>query len=125
MTDAAARWQTLTGQGQVVQNLVYNPSSGNWELEQQAVIEAVTGNLYLAVDDLEAHVADQLLDYKFSGWAVSGTAVYLGYEDKSGNYYVAYFETSTGVITYAVGTGGIVAPGSYSGLSYGSFASKF
>lgn len=52
MADAAARYQTLDGQGNVAWNLVYNPSSGNWELEQQAVIEAVTGNLYVALDEL-------------------------------------------------------------------------
>jgi hypothetical protein len=139
MTDAAARYQSIDGEARVVQNLVYNPSSGNWELEQQGVIEAVTGNLYLAVDELESKldsaqavlvtidqaIDDQLLDYSFSGWVVSGTAVYTGYEDKDGNYVVKYFETSTGVVTFAVGSGGIVAPGSYSGLSYGSFASKF
>lgn len=53
MADAAARYQTLDGQAKVAWNLVYNPSSGNWELEQQAAIEAVTGNLYLAVDGIE------------------------------------------------------------------------
>jgi hypothetical protein len=72
-----------------------------------------------------AEVQDALADYKFSGYVVSGTAVYLGYEDKGGAYYVQYIETSTGVVTYAKGTGGIVAPGSYSGLSYASFASTF
>ena len=125
MADAAARYQSLDGEARVVQNLVYNPSSGNWELEQQSVIEAVTGNLYLAVDDLEQYVLDLLEHYKFSGYTISGTAIYIGYEDKDGNYYVKYIETSTGVVTFATGTGGIVAPGSYSGLSYGSFASKF
>ncbi|MHA2064553.1 MAG: hypothetical protein ACXABY_09260 [Candidatus Thorarchaeota archaeon] len=54
MTDAAARYQSLDGQSQVTHNLVYNPTSGNWELEQQAVIEAITGNLYLAVDEVES-----------------------------------------------------------------------
>lgn len=125
MTDAAAPFQSMDGRGQAVHNLVYNPTSGKWELEQQGVIESVSSNLYLAVDDIEQYILDQLDQYKFSGWAVSGTAVYLGYEDKDGNYYVSYFETSTGVITYSKGTGGIVSPGAYSGLSYASFASTF
>jgi hypothetical protein len=75
--------------------------------------------------DILAMITDNLSNYFFSGYVVDGTAVYLGYEDKAGVYYVQYIETSTGVVTYAVGTGGIVAPGAYSGLSYDSFASKF
>ena len=75
--------------------------------------------------DILAMITDNLSNYFFSGYVVDGTAVYLGYEDKDGAYYVQYIETSTGVVTYAVGTGGIVAPGSYSGLSYASFASTF
>jgi hypothetical protein len=75
--------------------------------------------------DILAEIQDNLQDYFFSGYIVSGTAVYIGYEDKGGAYYVQYIETSTGVVTYAAGTGGIVAPGSYSGLSYASFASTF
>ena len=132
MTDAAARYQSLDGQAQVSQNLVYNATSGNWELEEQAFTDVITGNLYLLLDDVEtlltaiqASADDQLSDYKFSGYVVSGTAVYIGYEDKSGAYYVQYIETSTGVVTYAVGTGGVPIPGNYSGLSFGSFASKF
>ena len=83
------------------------------------------GDVEIDTDALEQLVADQLQQYKFSGYVVSGTAVYIGYEDKAGNYYVQYIETSTGVVTYAVGTGGIGVPGDYSGLDYGSFASKF
>jgi hypothetical protein len=78
-----------------------------------------------SAEDILAMLTDNLKNRFFSGYVVVGTAVYLGYEDKDGVYYVQYIETSTGVVTYAVGTGGIVAPGSYSGLSYGSFASKF
>ena len=67
MTDAAARYQSLDGQSQVTHNLVYNPTSGNWELEQQAVLEAVTGNLYLLLDDVETlltaiQVAVEIMD---------------------------------------------------------------
>jgi hypothetical protein len=78
-----------------------------------------------SAEDILIMITDNLQNYFFSGYVVDGTAVYLGYEDKDGVYYVQYIETSTGVVTYAVGTGGIVVPGSYSGLSYDSFASKF
>ncbi len=85
-----------------------------------------SGALTAEVDiETDAFTEDQLQDYFFSGYLVSGTAVYLGYEDKGGDYYVQYIETSTGVVTYAVGTGGIVAIGSYSGLSYDTFATQF
>jgi len=99
--------------------------AGGVELWDGIVDISVSGDLYVVVDDLEQYILDQLDQYKFSGYVVSGTAVYLGYENKAGAYYVQYIETSTGVVTYAVGTGGIVAPGSYSGLSYDSFANKF
>lgn len=85
----------------------------------------LVGDVQIDTDALEQHIVDQLAQYKFSGYVVSGTAVYIGHEDKAGAYYVQYIETSTGVVTYAVGTGGIPIPGNYSGLDFGSFASKF
>jgi hypothetical protein len=89
-------------------------------------VGATVPRVTLASDDpLLVEIQDSLADYFFSGYVVAGTAVYVGYEDKAGAYYVQYIETSTGVATYAVGSGGIVAPGSYSGLDYGSFESKF
>jgi hypothetical protein len=75
--------------------------------------------------DILAMITDNLDDYHFSGYFVDGDNVYAGYENKDGEYYVEYFNNATGVVTYAVGSGGIVAPTSYDGLSYGSFASKF
>jgi len=53
MTEAAGPFQSMDGRGQAVHNLVYNTTSGKWELEVQGVIEAVSSNLYLAVDELE------------------------------------------------------------------------
>lgn len=85
----------------------------------------LAGDILIAVDDLEQYTLDQLFHYKFSGWTVSGTAVYLGYEDKDGNFYIQYFETSTGVVLFHKDTGGIPAPGTWSGLAYASFASTF
>jgi hypothetical protein len=53
--------------------------------------------------------------------------VYLGYEDKDGAYYVQYINTATGVVQYAVGTGGLPADPStgYDGLSFDNFKDKF
>ena len=106
-----------------VQLFVWDTSELEWVKMEQPTIEA--GDLYVAIDDLEQYTLDKLDQYKLSGYVVSGDDIYVGYEDKDGNYYVKYIDTATGVVTYAVGTGGIVAPGSYSGLSFGSFASKF
>lgn len=80
----------------------------------------------LASDDpLLVEQQDTLQDYFFSGYNVSGTAVYIGYEDKAGAYYIMYVETSTGVVTFAKGTGGIPTPTNYSGESFASFATTF
>jgi hypothetical protein len=88
MTDAAARYQSIDGEARVVQNLVYNPSSGNWELEQQGVIEAVTSNLYLALDEVEAKL-DSLYAITATGQSVldSGNSTY---RDRGGLFGVSF-----------------------------------
>lgn len=82
----------------------------------------------LASDDpLLVETQDSLVDYKFGGYYVTGTDVYLGYEDKGGAYYVQYIATATGIVQYAVGTGGLPADPTtgYAGLSFGDFKDKF
>jgi hypothetical protein len=77
--------------------------------------------------DILAMITDNLDNYKFGGYYVTGTDAYLGYESKDGAYYVQYINTSTGVVQYAVGTGGLPADPStgYAGLSYDDFKDKF
>jgi hypothetical protein len=110
--------------GLAVQQWVWNTVTGKWEKAIQPEF-SLTGEVKVDNEELEQLISDQLEDYKFSGYSIDGDNIYTGYERKDAAYYVTYYNLATGVITYAVGTGGIVAPGSYSGLSYGSFASKF
>ena len=112
MTDAAARYQSLDGQAQVSHNLVYNPTSGNWELEQQAVIEAVTGNLYLALDDVETlltsidtRIADSQEVYELVDWA-TGDPTYIGFLDKDGNYIIKKYDMTNKTVTFSSGSSG-------------------
>lgn len=140
MTDASARYQSLDGEARVVQNLVYNPSSGNWELEQQGVIEAVTGNLYLAVDEIESKmdsaqavlvtidqaIDDQLKNYKMDDYDVSAATKYVGYQNKAGNYYIKRINTSTGAVDYSYGASGYsTAWTNRATESYNDFATEF
>jgi hypothetical protein len=80
-----------------------------------------------SAQDILAMIADNLQNYKMGGYYVDSTDVYVGYEDKDGNYYVEYYDTSTGIVQYAVGTGGLPADPStgYDGLSYDNFKDKF
>jgi hypothetical protein len=77
--------------------------------------------------DILAMITDNLQNYKMGGYYVDSTDVYVGYEDKDGNYFVEYYDTATGIVQYAVGTGGLPADPStgYDGLSYDNFKDKF
>jgi hypothetical protein len=113
-----------TVSGFAAQQYVWNTDTLVWEKAIQPEF-SLTGEIKVDNADLEQLISDQLADYKFSGYSIDGDNIYTGYERKDAAYYVTYYNLATGVITYAVGTGGIVVPGSYSGLSYDSFASKF
>jgi hypothetical protein len=80
-----------------------------------------------SAQDILAMIADNLQNYKMGGYYVDTTDVYVGYEDKDGNYFVEYYDTSTGIVQYAVGTGGLPADPStgYDGLSFDNFKDKF
>jgi hypothetical protein len=77
--------------------------------------------------DILAMITDGLDNYKMGGYFVDSTNVYVGYEDKDGNYIVEYYDTSTGIVQYAVGSGGLPTPPAdeYDGLSYDNFKDKF
>jgi hypothetical protein len=127
MADADARWQTLDGEGRVVHNLVYNPTSGNWELEQQAVIEAVTSNIYVQLDAMEQLQTDTLQDYFLDDFDTSNDPTfYLGFQTKGGAYYIARYNTSTGAVDYTAGSSGYsTAWTNRTSESYSDFASTF
>jgi hypothetical protein len=72
-----------------------------------------------------AMLQDNLQDYFFAGFETITTVDYLAYEDKVGAYYVQKIDNATGIVTYAVGTGGEPGPTNYAGLSYGAFNTKF
>jgi len=110
--------------GLAVQQYVWDTDLVTWVKAQQPQF-SLTGEIQVDNAELEALVEDTLQQYHFSGYIIDGDNIYTGNENKDGDYYVEYYNLATGVVTYAVGTGGIVAPGSYSGLDYGSFASKF
>jgi hypothetical protein len=110
--------------GLAAQMYVWNTSTVQWEKMQQPTIEA--GDLYVAVDDLEQYTLDQLLQYKLDDFDVSGDPVYIGYQDKDGNYYIKRVNLSTGAVDYTVGTSGYSSAWTNrASESYSDFASKF
>jgi hypothetical protein len=78
-------------------------------------------------DAILALITDNLQNFKFGGYFVDGTDVYVGYEDKDGAYYVQYINTTTGIVQYAVGSGGLPTPPAdeYDGLAFDNFKDKF
>jgi len=110
--------------GLAVQMYIWNTSSLQWEKMQQPTIEA--GDLYVAVDDLEQYVLDKLDQYKMSNYDTSTTTIYVGYEDKAGNYYIKKIDTTTGAVTFTKGTSGYsTAWTNRATESYASFATTF
>jgi len=103
VTDAAARYQNMDGQANVVQNLVYNSIDGDWELAEQAGTASHTTNLYAAVDDIEQYILDTLAHYQLDDYDVSGTPFYLGYQEKGGAYYIKRINTTTSAVDYSKG----------------------
>jgi hypothetical protein len=80
-----------------------------------------------SAQDILAIITDNLQNYKMGGYYVDSADVYVGYEDKDGNYVVEYYNTATGIVQYAVGVGGLPTPPAdeYDGLSYDNFKDKF
>lgn len=119
-----AKLGDATVSGLASQMYVWNTSTLQWEKMVQPVIEA--GDLYVAVDDLEQYVLDKLDQYKLSNYDTSTTTIYLGYEDKDGNYFIKKIDTTTGAITFTKGTSGYsTAWTNRATESYASFATTF
>jgi hypothetical protein len=80
----------------------------------------------LASDDpLLVETQDNKQDYFLGGWLVDGTDVYVGKEDKAGNYMIIKHATDTGVVTYEGGSGGLPASAGWSALSYQAYSTEF
>ena len=125
-TDAAARYQTLDGEGRVVQNLVYNSNDGDWELAEQIGTATWYVNLYAAVDDIEQYILDTLGHYKMDDFDVSSDPKYVGYQDKAGNYYIARYGIGTPAVDYTKGASGYsTAWTNRASESYSDYASTF
>jgi hypothetical protein len=75
--------------------------------------------------DILAEIQDNLQDYFLGGFETIGDVDYVAYEDKAGAYYVMKVDSSSGIVTYAVGTGGEPGPTNYAALDYGAFNAKF
>jgi len=86
----------------------------------------VSGDLIVALDDLEQYILDQLQQYKLANFNVSSDPKYVGYLNKSGGWYIKQITISTGVVLYAVGSSGYAAAwADASGQSYDVFSEKF
>lgn len=125
-TNAAERYQQLDGQSQVVQNLVYNSVDGDWELAEQAGTADWTVNLYAAVDDIEQYILDTQAQFKMDDFDVSSDPKYVGFQDKTGNYYIARYGIATPAVDYSKGASGYAAAWTNrASESYSDFASVF
>jgi hypothetical protein len=78
-----------------------------------------------SAEDILTMITDNLQDYFLSGFETIATVDYVAYENKEGAYYVMKVDNSSGIVTYAVGTGGEPGPTSYAALDYGAFNAKF
>lgn len=66
----------------------------------------VSGDLIVAVDDLEDLISAQQKDYKLSDWLVSGTDIYVGKLKADGAWIITKYATSTGQARYVSGSSG-------------------
>jgi len=102
----------------------YNTVSLDWERWDGKIDTVVSGDLNVAVDNLEQYILDTLNYYKFSDWLVDGTNIYIGYLEKGGAWYIKKIDTSAHTVRYIKGASGytFAAPAL---LSYDDFATEF
>jgi hypothetical protein len=103
---------------------VWDPNDLQWEKMTQPVIN--TDEIQIDNDALEALITDQLQHYFMDDFDVSGNPIYVGYQDKGGNYYIQRFNTSTGAVDYTKGASGYsTAWTNRATESYDSFEATF
>lgn len=141
--DKTDRWELLVGwdtSGEVLKALacdptsralfvgtyVWNTSTLAWEKMVQPNFQN-TGDIYVAVDDVEQYILDTLAHYKLDDFDTSNDPTfYLGYQDKDGNYFIKRINTSTGAVDYTKGASGYsTAWTNRASESYSDFASTF
>jgi hypothetical protein len=96
-------------------------------------VSVTTQRVTLASDDpavvdlaaLEVLETDKKQHYFLGGWLVNGTDVYVGKEDKAGNYMVIKHATATGIVTYEGGTGGLPGSSTWVAMSYQAYSTEF
>jgi hypothetical protein len=89
-------------------------------------VGATVPRVTLASDDpLLVETQDNKQDYFLGGWLVDGTDVYVGKEDKAGNYMIIKHATDTGVVTYEGGSGGLPVSSGWAALSYQAYSTEF
>lgn len=110
---------------QTAVELIDNAISGS-EMQVDIVTSALPAGAATSAkqDTLIAALQDQRNNYKYTGFLEDGTDVYIGYEDEDGNYYIE-LHPSSGLVTFTAGSGGIPATGTWTGLTYASFADTF
>ena len=90
-------------------------------------VGANTPRVTVASDDpLLVETQDSLQDYFLDDFDDSGNPLYIGYQDKGGNYYIQRINTSTGAVDYTKGASGYsTAWTNRATESYNDFATTF
>jgi len=123
--DNSAAIKTAVEACQTALELLDNAIAGN-ELQVDVVSSALPSGAATSAkqDTLISAVQDQRDNYRYTGFLEDGTDAYVGYEDEDGNYFIEK-HPSSGLTTFTAGSGGIPATGTWTGLSYTSFADTF
>lgn len=88
--------------GLATQLYVWNTVTMVWDKMVQPYF-SLEGDVEVDTDALEALVQDQLQDYHMDDFDVSGNPIYVGYQHKTGKYYIQRFNTTTGAVDYTAG----------------------
>ena len=102
----------------------YNSSSLAWEKWDGKVDTIVSGDLIVAVDDLEQYILDQQKNYKLNDWKEVGNVYYLGYLTKDGAWYIKKVDLTNEQVRYIKGASGYDFSDPAS-LSYNNFDTVF
>ena len=85
---------------------IWDTTELKWVKWDGKIDTLVSGDLIVAVDDLENLVSAQQLDYKLSDWLSSGTDIYVGKLRADGAWIITKYATATGQARYASGSSG-------------------